>query len=310
MLVLILDGKTALDGGAQGLELCLKTVIPSLFPFFVLSTILTGALTGMQIPFLRPLGRLCGIPEGGEALLVSGFLGGYPVGAQSVASAYHAGQLTKQEAERLLAFCNNAGPAFIFGMVSTMFPAKWMAWSLWGIHVAGAVFVACLIPPDGKKKMDPLPGKPLSLTAALNASLRVMATVCGWVVLFRVILSFLNHWLGMLPVAARIAMTGLLELSNGCCDLAAIPDCSVRFLLCSGLLSFGGLCVTMQTASVTAGLSLSGYFTGKLIQTAFSLLLAASVIKGYGFLSCLFLFFFILLMKLRKRSSIQPAIGV
>lgn len=308
--MLILDGKTALNGGVQGLELCLKTVIPSLFPFFILSTMLTGALTGIQLPFLRPLGRLCGIPEGGEALLVSGFLGGYPVGAQSVAAAYHAGQLTKREAERLLAFCNNAGPAFIFGMVSTMFPRQWMAWALWGIHVSGAVFTACLIPSDDKEKVDPLPGKPMSMTASLNASLRIMATVCGWVVLFRVILSFLSHWIGMLPVAAQVAVTGLLELSNGCCELGAIPDLSVRFLLCAGLLSFGGLCVTMQTASVTAELSLSGYFIGKLIQTACSLLLAAAVVKGYGVFFCIFLCFAILLIKSRKKSSIQPVIGV
>jgi len=310
MLMLILNGKTALEGASQGLELCLKTVIPSLFPFFVLSTMLTSTLTGMQISFLRPFGRLCGIPEGGEALLISGFLGGYPVGAQVVASAYHAGQLTKKEAERLLVFCNNAGPAFIFGMVTTLFPSQWMAWVLWGIHVAGAVFAACLIPSDEKKAVDPPQGQPMSLAGSLNASLRIMATVCGWVVLFRVILSFLNRWMGMLPVIAQVAITGLLELSNGCYDLSAVPDLSARFLLCAGMLAFGGLCVTMQTASVTAGLSLSGYFTGKLIQTAFSLLFAAAVVNGYGPFSCLFFFFTILLIKSGKKSSIRPVIGV
>ena len=36
MLVLILDGKTALEGARQGIELCLRTVVPSLFPFFLL----------------------------------------------------------------------------------------------------------------------------------------------------------------------------------------------------------------------------------------------------------------------------------
>ena len=41
MLVLILDGKAALLGAQAGVELCLNTVIPSLFPFFVLSVLLT-----------------------------------------------------------------------------------------------------------------------------------------------------------------------------------------------------------------------------------------------------------------------------
>jgi hypothetical protein len=48
----------------------------------------------------------------------------------------------------------------------------------------------------------------------------------------------------------------------------------LRFLLCSLFLSFGGLCVTMQTISVTEGLSIRGYLQGKAIQTAFSLCFA------------------------------------
>jgi hypothetical protein len=43
------------------------------------------------------------------------------------------------------------------------------------------------------------------------------------------------------------------------------------------MLAFGGICVTMQTISVTAGLSLKQYFLGKAIQTAFSVIAAASV---------------------------------
>ena len=41
MLILILDGRCALYGAAEGLELCIRTVIPSLFPFFFFSTNVT-----------------------------------------------------------------------------------------------------------------------------------------------------------------------------------------------------------------------------------------------------------------------------
>lgn len=99
-----------------------------------------------------------------------------------------------------------------------------------------------------------------------------MATVCGWVVLFRVLLAFLKRWIfWILPAAVQVAVTGILELSNGCCELLAVTDVSARFCICSGILAFGGLCVTMQTVSVTAGLSLKPYFWGKLLQTLFSL---------------------------------------
>ena len=75
MLALILDGQTALLGAAEGLELCIRVVIPSLFPFLFLSTLLTGALWGNGSKFLVPAGRLMGIPAGAESLLIAGFLG-------------------------------------------------------------------------------------------------------------------------------------------------------------------------------------------------------------------------------------------
>ena len=84
MVVLILDSRTALMGASEGVALCLKTVIPSLFPFFILSGILSGSLMGLEFPILRPIGRVLGMPNGSEMLLVSGFLGGYPVGAKAV----------------------------------------------------------------------------------------------------------------------------------------------------------------------------------------------------------------------------------
>lgn len=233
------------------------------------------------------------------------------MGAQSVAAAYRGGRLDKAEAERLLAFCNNAGPAFLFGMAATMFPRRWMAWALWGIHILSALFAASVFP--GRETDARLErGKPVSLPGAMTAALSVMAAVCGWVVLFRVVIAFLSRWvLWLLPMSGQVVITGLLELTNGCCSLMNIPGIPPRFAVCSGMLAFGGLCVTMQTVTVTRGLSLRNYFLGKLIQTAMSLLLSAAVftrlwpaaLGGLGI-------FLVISRKTRKRSSIPGAIGV
>ncbi len=311
MLILILDGRTALEGARAGVELCLKTVIPALFPFFLLSVLLTSSFLGCSFALLRPLGRLFGMPKGGESLLIPALLGGYPVGAQAVAGAVQAGQLSHQAGARLLAFCNNAGPAFLFGIVGPMFPRAWMAWALWGIHIAGALAAALLLP--GSDEMVSLsPGKPLSLSAALRAALGVMATVCGWVVLLRVLIAFLSRWmLWLLPTAAQVAVIGLLELSNGCCALLAIEDVPLRFLICSGMLACGGLCVTMQTRSVAQGLSLEYYLPGKLVQTAVSLLLAGAAVSGAWPLGCAVAALFALVLgKRQKKSSIRGEIRV
>jgi len=192
ILILILDGKTALTGAQTGIDLCIKTVIPSLFPFILLSVLLTSTISGISLPFLRPLSKFCGMPEGTEAILITGFLGGYPTGAQAVSSAYLSGQIPEEDAHRMLSFCNNAGPAFLFGMVASMFPDRKAAYLLWMIHIVSALLTAALLPKAKPKLTKSVSPKAPSIAGAMRIAIQVMAAVCGWVILFRVIIAFLD----------------------------------------------------------------------------------------------------------------------
>ena len=120
------------------------------------------------------------------------------------------------------------------------------------------------------------------------SSVKSMGIVCGWVVLFRIIVTFLQSWcLWLLPRWGQILVIGLLELSNGCCELSGIIDMEGRFILCSCMLAFGGICVILQTASVIKGLSLSGYIKGKILQTIFSALICCAITFENGwFYAC------------------------
>lgn len=323
MLVLIFDSRAALNGAREGIDLCIRTLIPSLFPFFVLSALVTGNLMGQPIRSLRPICSLCGMPEGTESILAVGLLGGYPVGAQNISAAYRSGALPKADAERMLAFCSNAGPAFIFGILGQMFSKPAIPWILWGVHIFSALIVGMVLR-NSSKNAEPLPCRSTSVSEALESALKVMALVCGWVVLFRMILMFMDRWfLWMLPEIVRILAAGLLELSNGCIQLGNIASEGVRFLLAGIFLSAGGVCVMMQTRSVTKGLSLKPYFCGKGIQTVISFQLCillqpvveteARMDMGLicffaGLLICIFSAF--ILRSRKKRSSIPAAVGV
>lgn len=277
MLVLILDSKTAVTGAGEGVSLCLRVVIPSLFPFFVLSVLLTSSLSGTAVAVLRPVGWLCGIPAGAEPLLLIGLLGGYPAGAQAVAQSYEAGRLSRRDAGRLLGFCSNAGPAFLFGMIGGKFSQPWAAWALWGIHILSALTVGILLPGRARRSAGAVGRGEMTLPEALGQAARILASVCGWVVLFRVVLAFLNRWfLWLLSVPGQVAVSGILELSNGCCELDRIPSDGLRFVICSGMLAFGGVCVAMQTVSVTGRLGMGRYLPGKLLQAGLSLMMASA----------------------------------
>ena len=124
MLILILDGKTALMGAKTGVELCLWTIIPSLFPFFVLSILLTNRVLNSHRQTKWESNTTQKSQQPAKTLFIAGLLGGYPTGAQAVMEAFRNGSLPEKTAHRLLGFCSNAGPAFIFGITGRLFSAR------------------------------------------------------------------------------------------------------------------------------------------------------------------------------------------
>lgn len=274
MLMMILDSKTGIYGASEGLRLCIQVLIPSLFPFIFLSILLTGSLAGRKISVLQPIGHLCGIPQGAEVLLLTGILGGYPSGAQAVAQAWKTGCISKRQADRMLGFCNNAGPSFLFGIIASQFSNRATIWVLWLIHILSAVFTAMIMPNKSQDHVAICSSTPITLPQAAKKALVSMAQICGWVILCKVMLCFLDRWiLWLFPNEVRIMLSGVLELSNGCWALSGIPKEGLRFIICCGFLSFGGLCVMMQTVSVTGKLGLGMYLPGKLLQTGISLIM-------------------------------------
>jgi len=274
MLMLILDSKTALASATEGLDLCIHAIIPSLFPFFVLSSMLTGALSGSAGKLLSPIGKLCFIPAGQESILLSGFLAGYPVGAHAVCQEYEKGRLGKSDARRMLGFCSNAGPAFIFGIAGKLFTRRFIALILWAIHIASAIFVGICLP-KSENAPSKYPGhQQISISLIILQSVKALSSVCAWVILMRIVIGFFQRWiLWILPHSVSTVIVGLLELTNGCYALFHIPSESLRFILCNAFLGFGGICILMQTISVTRPFGTGMYIPGKLLHCIFSVLL-------------------------------------
>ena len=313
LLILILDTKTALMGAYDGLTVCIQSVIPSLFPFFVLSGMLTGVLMGTDFKILAPIGRLCGMPRGSESILLTGLIGGYPIGAQAVSDAYNRGQLCRKDALRMLGFCSNAGPSFLFGMVACKFSSIRFAWLLWGIHIVSAILTGILLPEKSSSSAVVIRNISLDFASSMQSALKAMAAVCGWVILFRCVITFLQRWiLWLLPVESQVAVIGILELANGCLGLDSIASENNRFIVCSGILALGGVCVAMQTASVTGKLGMGYYFFGKLLQCVISLILS-SLIMGFYFSlipAVTAIIAYWILHKKQKNSSNRAAVGV
>lgn len=275
ILILIFDSNTAMQGAREGVSLCIQTVIPSLFPFLFLAEQITVICMGRPIRVLRPLSRFMGIPEGTESILVNAFLGGYPSGALCVAEYHKQGYYSDDSAARLLPLCNHAGPAFIFGLAAVMFSRKSSGWVLWLIQIISAIVISAFFRPNTPSISVSIQSTNASDSGKLIKTLRAMAQICGWIILFRILITYEEKWfLDQKDTPLRVIISGLTELTNGCCMLNLIDDEKLRLIICSGLLSAGGLCVLLQTRTVSAPVSFRHYFPAKLLQCGFAVVYA------------------------------------
>ncbi len=295
------------DAVRAALHLCLTSVIPALFPFFVASTlaISCGLAQTLGALFAVPFRKLLHLPACGSAAMLLSFLGGYPAGARMAAELYHSKQCTREQANALAAVCNNTGPAFLIGMCGNgLFHSLRAGIFLYLVHIVSALLTAFVLRPKTAPKVTVLTEQsehlhwiPLFVQAVLSAG-RACLHVSAFVLVFSVILSLfrqLGIFAFLLSVFAPVfracgltdgtgVITGIFELTQGLsCLTLDSGTLSARLTAVSFLCAFGGCSVLFQTAAVTEGLSFRACIRGKLVHAvlAFCLcLLAVSVVPA------------------------------
>ena len=271
MTVLILDSRCAADSAGAALTLCAQTLIPTLFPLFVVSAMLVPGLKSLRVPLLS---KLLGIPDGSEGIFLLGCAGGFPVGAACIAQAVKQKALLHHDAERMLGICSFCGPSFLFGVIGSVLSLQDAA-LVFIIQLESALLTSSFWPNPSNSSYQPS-SEEVSLPDAVRRSISSMASVCAWVVLAGVATGFLRRWLfPLLPAVPGLLLTGLLELTNGVFSLNSVPT-TLHFLLCAFFVSFGGISVLLQIGGLAAqaGLRMNHCIAQKSLQAIGSAVLA------------------------------------
>lgn len=257
-----------LSGAGNGLSLCLDVVIPSLLPFMLVSSCL------IKSGFSRPLGALLskiitpitGISTPGCVCFVTGLVGGYGAGARAISESYREKLVSKEEAERLLAFCNNAGPLFVIGTVGVGFySSKTIGIMLFFVQIITSVICARIFGKNfgGKstvreewieyRKHKPRTGELVSVSAIESGS--AIITACVFVISFCALLE-------VLPFGQYSIFSGIMEVIRGCSEMAMRGGDSLA--LTSAFLAWGGFSVHLQANALTSGIfDMKKYYIGK-----------------------------------------------
>lgn len=302
-LALVAWPQEAMSAMRDGLSLCGNVILPSLFPFLVLSTLvvelgMSRYLGRLLEPVMVPLFRVSGPCATALAL---GFIGGYPVGARTAIQLYRDGQCSRTEAERLLAFCNNCGPAFILGVVGTgVFGSSMVGLFLYCGHLAASLLVGLLFrfykPNEVVDRRCTASAQfhtarfSAAFTRAVTDALQSTLNICAFVLFFAVVVRVLTCS-GLLALLARLLaallscfrcsqtlaqriLVGALEMSAG---VSSLTDGSLsgRLSTAAFLLGWAGLSVHCQVMAFLgdSGLSLRTYLTGKFLHGLLSALI-------------------------------------
>lgn len=241
---------------------CLTALVPSLFPFMVLSclTVLSGAGDFLGAP-LGPLTRwVFRLPECCAAPILMSFLGGYPAGARSAALLLEQGRITREQAGRMMLFCVNPGTAFVVtylgGGVLGSYQMGWLLFfsvTLAGLLLGIAGGLLGKVPPKGRQQGKKEGG---ALIRSVSGAAHSVLVMCACIVSFAALSALLHAtgafqavtrlWAGIGPLTppeTAAALSFLLEVTGGVGDAA-------QFQAGPGLyafgLAFGGLCVHLQ----------------------------------------------------------------
>lgn len=307
LIILLVYSKDCISLASNGLLIWFNTMIPSLFPFMVLSGFMVRSGLSLKIgQWLQPfLGIFFRLPSHMLYAIFMGFLCGFPMGAKIVADMLEKEQITVKEGEYLLAFCNNIGPLYMLGYVIPLFGYE-NTWQVLGfmylVPLVYGLFLRYIgtykyILSNTKKYKNTI-NKPLlsactyktvqtqdsnylfCFQQSLSSAIEQITLLGGCMVFFNCLLIFPQILGAVLskttttiysPLLTAI-LSSLIEIGGG---LQKLSENSSHISIILALLTIGGLSCITQTYFIikNTGLKISTYIRHKIIQSCIYIIL-------------------------------------
>lgn len=273
----------------EGLYQWAAKMVPTLFPFMMISSIMvySGADLELGRMLSHVLKKLYRYSSYGLYALFMGFFCGFPMGAKVVSDLYEKEKISRSEADTLLSFCNNIGPAYFMGIIIPILHECGyqntlpFVFGMYGIPAVYGIVMGRLhaaeIPDTPSAGVRPhTSGTPqISLAASLKRSCmdntQSLILLGGYITFTNAFRIFLD--LMPLSVNSKNLLSSFLEIIGGVQAVyttTLLPDQKVFWIMTA--LCFGGISCIMQTSSFLerSGLSISHYLKHKVMTTLIS----------------------------------------
>lgn len=309
MIIMLLFPEITGFGVRNGLLLWYQSIVPALFPFMVISSLIVSGdgITLLMKPVHKLIRHLIPISENGCFVLLSGLICGYPMGAKTCAEFLKEKRIHQSEGRFLMAVCNHPSPMFLFGFAYPHFKEQIPPF-VFLLNMYLPLLILALMAKfyyfhfdktvlQSVTCFEPAKTVRLSFDHAIMSSVEILCKIGGYLIFFSIIIRMVIQS-PIIPVKIRLFLIGIMEMTTAIRELADTLPFPESYIASIGAISLGGLSGLFQVKSVIsqtdidedniknrqknkAGLSIRPYFFWKLAHTVLAVI-CACIICNYA----------------------------
>lgn len=278
---ILTNSNAIMDCVKYSIDIWKNNLFPSLFPFFVISSLLIDngiveAISNISNGFFNKLFK---INSSSVFIFLMSMFSGFPSSAKYIKELNDKKLINKSDAEKIILFSHFANPMFIIGTIAISFLnnksyAIIILFSHYIINFIIGIFLRNYNPNNNTNIIKDTKKIPfgISLTKAILNSINTLLLILGTITFFLIITTIISENINLNKYIEAI-LYGLIEMTQGLKYISML-DISTRLkcTIITMLLSFGGLSVHLQTFSIINELKLNykNYLLSRLIHTLLS----------------------------------------
>ncbi len=273
---LIISKNIIYDSIMYALNMWVNNLIPTLFPFFIISDILINYNITDYIP--QNIKKICkyifNISDTSLTIFILSMLSGFPSNARNARTLYDKGIIDSDEANHILMFTHFANPMFIITTIGLFFfNNKRIGMILLVIHYLSNFILGICIRTSNQHNKEIVAQERnqkfgsvfiLSIKRAIDTTI----TICGIITVFLLLSSIIINSF-KINLYNQMLIKGLFEITIGLDALSKLSlGMNYKLIIASMFLAFGGISVHIQVLSqiVDTDIKYHYFLVGRIYQ--------------------------------------------
>ncbi len=281
-LGIFINPSLIIESGISSINIFKTKLFPSIFPFFVLASLLLelGIATKISNKLNPIFKRLFHVEGNSSFIILVSIISGFPSGSKYVVESYKNKTIDKSTANYLLTFTHFANPLFILGTCGLILNSLSLAYKILIIQIISNLILGIILRPKeiiSSKKINNYQNKSFleALPKAINDAIKLLLFMLGSITFFMFFSKLLTSFLSLNTFFETI-ITGILDMTSGISLVPSIDTTNyIRGLLVLTFITFGSFSVHLQVLNniKEEDLEYKYFFFGRIIETSIALLL-------------------------------------